>query len=273
MHQLQVLGALAQVRVLILAQTPRVSSVAISVLPPALPVRLLQQPSCPPAHLYFSAALRQKRHLVLTQPFTHPKISLFPFFSRFSQSPTPFDPPLETSTPTETYPTKKISHLPHPNIHRLPSSPSTLLFFTTPSFSTGPAFGASRYLSERHHLPHFNFEFFAYLSIPSWRLSSAARRSEPAAPVFAVAKARRSAFTRMVGRLVETARRVCTTAIYPRRALRIITASRLLDPRDRERVCLASEACLLPATANLLPPVPSCSATCKPTARNLIRNW
>lgn len=84
----------------------------------------------------------------------------------------------------------------------------------------------------------------------------------------AVAKARLNASTRMAGHLAETVPRACTNAIYPQRVWHIITASLLLDLLDRERVCLESEACLPPATANLSPPAPSCRVACNPIARS-----
>lgn len=163
----------SQVRVLILAQTPRVSSVLISVLPPVLPVSCNNPPLLLPTLCGIAPETPSGTNLALCPSIFF--FFLFPFFSLLLIS-HPFYPPLKPPLRPKLIQQKKISHLPHPNIHRLPSSPYTLLFFTTPSSSTGPAFGASRYYSERHHRLHFIFRIFVRLPVSPWRLSSAARR-------------------------------------------------------------------------------------------------
>lgn len=148
--------------------------------------------------------------------------------------------------------TKKISHLPHrtSTASRLPRS-----YFSPQQLShLLPDLPSEHRVTVRNivivSIPSSEKRIIC-LSLSSWRLSSAARRSEPAALVCAVAKARPSVSTRMVGHLVGTAQRECTNAIYLRRAWRIITVNLLLDLLVRGRVCLESEAFQLPATASL----------------------
>lgn len=106
---------------------------------------------------------------------------------------------------------------------------------------------------------------------PPWPLSSAARPSAPAAPVFAAVRARPNVSMRMAARLARIAQRACTSAIYPPRALPTITASRQHASPGPVRAFLTANAVLRlsRAIASLLPRPPPASSSPNAQCRQL----